>query len=363
MPVAVICPSCAARLNAPDQLIGKRVKCPKCQSPVAVPDPANADGFEVIDDAPPARTSGPVAARARPVAARAEDDAPVRTTPRKPVARDDEDDRPRKGRPVRDEEDEPVRAKPRKAVARDDEDEDEDDDRPRKKPAKKSKLPLIVLGVGVLGVVLFGGLLAGAYYLTQSTQELASRGGLGPNGGAAVPNPAPRAPDPAGNGRRQAQVPAGWEKFNDPLGEVEIYFPGGQPGKNEALGATITQKSGAAGDVWMKQNGDVVYMLIRSTVPAAEVKGVGAEKAIDDAAKGMVGSIPGARQVNSMSSVDDGKPTRLLTLDIPTQRKRTFVRLILAGNRLLVATATGPRTLQPADPAVGPFVDNFHTVK
>ena len=36
MPVAVICPTCRAKLKAPDGLIGKTVKCPRCATPVLV---------------------------------------------------------------------------------------------------------------------------------------------------------------------------------------------------------------------------------------------------------------------------------------------------------------------------------------
>lgn len=36
MPIAVVCPSCNNKLNAPDNAIGKRVKCPKCLNPFTV---------------------------------------------------------------------------------------------------------------------------------------------------------------------------------------------------------------------------------------------------------------------------------------------------------------------------------------
>jgi RsiW-degrading membrane proteinase PrsW (M82 family) len=37
MPQPIVCPHCAKKLNAPDQLAGKRVKCPACQGAVDVP--------------------------------------------------------------------------------------------------------------------------------------------------------------------------------------------------------------------------------------------------------------------------------------------------------------------------------------
>jgi hypothetical protein len=37
MPIRVYCPSCSVRLNAPDDFAGRKVRCPKCQTAVAIP--------------------------------------------------------------------------------------------------------------------------------------------------------------------------------------------------------------------------------------------------------------------------------------------------------------------------------------
>lgn len=39
MPIAVVCPSCSTRMNAPDTAAGRRTKCPKCGSAIVVPGP------------------------------------------------------------------------------------------------------------------------------------------------------------------------------------------------------------------------------------------------------------------------------------------------------------------------------------
>ena len=57
MPIAVVC-SCGARLKAPDATAGKRVKCPKCGNPIAVPAP-EFEYEEVPDDPPMARPAKP----------------------------------------------------------------------------------------------------------------------------------------------------------------------------------------------------------------------------------------------------------------------------------------------------------------
>ncbi len=61
MPIAVQCPSCQRRLNAPDKLLGKRVKCPSCGKAFEVtqtPKPKTVDEEplvepEILDDEEP----------------------------------------------------------------------------------------------------------------------------------------------------------------------------------------------------------------------------------------------------------------------------------------------------------------------
>lgn len=52
MPLQVVCPSCNAKLKAPDTAAGKKTKCPKCQAVIAVP-----------ADAPQAPTGSPGAGK------------------------------------------------------------------------------------------------------------------------------------------------------------------------------------------------------------------------------------------------------------------------------------------------------------
>jgi len=131
MPIAVVCPSCKAKLKAPEALIGKSVKCPGCATAVLIKAPAQAaakvapkkpiveDVEDDIDDAPP-----PPKAKAKP---------------KKPVEDDDFGG-------LDDITDEPPRKSKAKAKPKDeDEDEieeaaeDEDEDRPKKKGKGKAK--------------------------------------------------------------------------------------------------------------------------------------------------------------------------------------------------------------------------------
>src|SRR5262245_11675410 len=106
MPISVVCPSCSAKLGAPDAAAGKKVKCPKCQGSIVVPAPKAKPDFEVVEDEPAPPEKKPAA-----------------STPAKPtvkakavVADADEDDKPKK--------------KPVKAALED----DEEDEKPKKKP-------------------------------------------------------------------------------------------------------------------------------------------------------------------------------------------------------------------------------------
>lgn len=58
MPVLVLCDSCSGKYRVPDQHAGKRIKCPKCSSPVTVPAAAQAsrDTVPIIARKPSAET-------------------------------------------------------------------------------------------------------------------------------------------------------------------------------------------------------------------------------------------------------------------------------------------------------------------
>jgi TM2 domain-containing membrane protein YozV len=52
MPIEVTCASCNRRLRVPDKTAGKKVKCPKCQGVIQVPDPVAAAAPAAADEAP-----------------------------------------------------------------------------------------------------------------------------------------------------------------------------------------------------------------------------------------------------------------------------------------------------------------------
>jgi predicted Zn finger-like uncharacterized protein len=88
MPITIACPQCHTALNVPDNLSGRQVKCPKCNTAFVVSAAPPAPAL-------PAAVAAPAAAR-RPEPARVVDDRPRRSRD----FDDDYDDRPR--RPVPD---------------------------------------------------------------------------------------------------------------------------------------------------------------------------------------------------------------------------------------------------------------------
>jgi hypothetical protein len=133
MPIAVVCPGCNARLNAPDAAAGKTVKCPKCKEPLVIPSPEADAGFETVDE--------PAAPSKKPP-------TPVKV----PAVKTDVT--------VDDGEEEDV--KPRAKKMRDDDEDDEGEDRRRKKGKGKKKAkaggsPLLLIGAIAGFVLLLGG--------------------------------------------------------------------------------------------------------------------------------------------------------------------------------------------------------------
>ena len=176
MPILVVCPTCGTTLSAPGSAAGKYVRCgkPGCGTLVSVPAPVEAEEVAVVDA----------------------ELAPPKPRPFKAAAADDEDDdRPRKRRD-RDEDDEDGRPRRRRR-------DEDDDDRPRRgrgasrgrSSSSQGKVVAIVLG----GLLLLGGVGAGAYFLFFSKSS----------------------PFAAGN----ASPPSGWKEYTYADAGFKAYFP------------------------------------------------------------------------------------------------------------------------------------------
>lgn len=218
MPIAVVCPGCAAKLNAPDAAAGKKVKCPKPGCGTVLTIPAPAAQFEIVeeDDAPAPKPAP----------------APVQKKPSKPVVEvgeDDEDDAPKKpakkARAVEVDEDDSGTPPPKKkAKARAVADEDDEDERPTKKKKKKGGMsPAVIGAIALGGVLVLGGVGYGVYALAfKKSDDSAKKDGLPPApgtpGGPPGPPPGPGpAPKPG--------IPAGWREYRTGQDNFKMTMP------------------------------------------------------------------------------------------------------------------------------------------
>ena len=185
MPISINCGKCSAKINAPDAAAGKRVKCPKCASPILVP---AADDFEIVDDEP----RRPVMSAKKPVAAEVDDD-------------EEEVVRPKK------------KSRPR------DEDDDEDDERPRKKNAvvKKKGIPVWIFAVAGVGIFAVIGIVVLFFVLWAK-----------PGGGIAGGGP---------GGLLGASTPAGYTAVRETEGGFAVFLPG----EAKKVNATVNGQNAA----------------------------------------------------------------------------------------------------------------------
>jgi predicted Zn finger-like uncharacterized protein len=94
MPEQIRCPSCASTLRVPEDLLGKRVKCPRCQTTftATASGPAEPEGGYTEEPARPARRPAPPPEDEDA----GYDDGPDEGRPRRRVRYDEDEDRPRR---------------------------------------------------------------------------------------------------------------------------------------------------------------------------------------------------------------------------------------------------------------------------
>ena len=83
MSASIACPNCAATLKAPDEVIGKKVKCPKCHESFTAQITEQSEGVVVLEEA----TSPPFPPAAATQRQQAVGQSPVLTMPARQCAR------------------------------------------------------------------------------------------------------------------------------------------------------------------------------------------------------------------------------------------------------------------------------------
>ena len=323
MSFSTVCPGCDARLTAPDSAEGKRIKCKKCGDPF-VARPLDDEGDEL-----PERPSVKASTRSRP----------------RPVE-DDEDDRPRR---------------PAKATRRDDDDDDrprrrsrdEDDDdepRPKTKKGKKKKkagppvLLFVLLGVGAL-LFIVGGAIGAIYYFSKDTKDEVPAAKGGPGAVAAG------GPGAAGGNA----LTAGWVEQHDAKGRYRIKFPTA-PRPNPQQVQTPTGQTTVT--VYLSGGQNEVFVSGPFPVPADRM-GLTDEEILEQGVQhakvqGRGGNIQSSRNITYQ-----GFAGRELVLTVGGKKSALVMRLILAGDRMIMAMAGGD-TASPESPRVKAF---FETLK
>lgn len=275
MPIAVVC-TCGARLQAPDAAAGKRVKCPKCQNPLAVPAPAM--DYEVVEDEP---APAPVAvAKARPKPQLVEDDEEApRPAKKKPRVVDEEDEKPRKksksvevdeaveddeedekpkkkSRRARDDEDEDEKPAKKSQRSRDDDKEDEDDAPKKKGKGKKSALPLLLGLLG--GLVALGGGAFAVYWFVIRPPDTAASSSTPTTYPPKNSRPVPEQAGPPTTPQNQPGGAGNWIAYEPADAGFKVRFP---PGGNENKPSTtgMSRPKDVPAEVWSDCKAHIYY--------------------------------------------------------------------------------------------------------
>src|SRR5579885_597413 len=154
MPTLVNCPACERKLRVPDNLLGKKVKCPGCLKPFTA---GEAPADELPAEEPPAEEgpggggspwSGLDKVSERPSR------AGRRAAPQEEEAPPEEEERPSRRR--RDEEDEGQEEERPSRRRRDEEDEGDEEDRPRRRRRLRGGLQPhrggLILALGIVSI-------------------------------------------------------------------------------------------------------------------------------------------------------------------------------------------------------------------
>lgn len=292
MPVTLICPNCDARLTAPDTVLGKKVKCKKCDEPFV------AKRAAAVDD---------------------EDDRPAK--PAAKSRREDDGTSP------------PRRASKARRPADDEDAADADDEQPRPKAKKKGKkkkqgspaLLYVLLGIGAL--LLLGGGAAGVYFgfihEPNTTTEPSGTAGDAPKG-------------PGGKGAGGGAA-AGWVEIHEPDGKYRVKFPVQPKSANQE--AKLPQ-----GVVKVKAHAAALPASQEAFISLHEAKPAGAS--VDEVFAQQLESLktmaPGATVGEAQAITYQGHEGREFRLTMPGQQAPILARMIVAGDRVIALMVTAP---------------------
>jgi hypothetical protein len=333
MPITIACPNCDARLEAPDEIEGKKVQCKKCGEKFRAR-PVEEDD---VDDRP-ARRAAKSAGKSRHRPAADDEEVDERSSRRTGKAsrhreddeadRDEDADRPRRSRDEGDEEAEP---------------------RPRKKKGKKRKkagppvVLLLSIGIGVCVLIA----VIGTYFHLSGDKSDPSA----PTGGPVSEKGAGAGGEPAGN----PDLP-GWPEFADPNGQFKVRLPR-KPDAPTKQQWALPNGEQAEPTIYTMEIGGGMYAVAHLIVPGRE-PGAPADPVLDEAIGGGIPWTKGAAIKSRTNVTHQGFPGRQAVLEYPGVKGSTILRVILAGNRMFLVLARG-ENFAADNPKVRGFLESL----
>jgi len=330
MPITLTCPNCDARLDAPDDIAGRKVQCNKCGKKFRAP------AFEVIneDDRSDRRAARSASkSRSRSAADDVEqDERSSRRTDRASRRREHDDQDDRDG------------DKDRTRRGSQDDKDAEGEPRARKKKGKKRKRvsPVVLwslIGVGVL--LLIAGIGAWISFSGDKSDGSAAKGGPVSDAGGA----------PAGD----PNLP-GWLEFADPNGQYKVRLPRMPAAPTKQLWP-LPNGEQAEATMYTVEIGGGMYSVANLIVPGREA-GAPADPLLDDTVSRGTAWFKGAVIKNQANITHQGFPGRQAVLEYKGGKGSTVVRVILAGNRMFWVVANGDN-FAPDTPKVKGFFDSL----
>jgi len=337
MPITIACPNCDTRLEAPDDIEGKKVQCKKCGERFR----ARAVDVDDEDDRP-ARRATRSASKSRPRPTADDEDEDERSSRRtgKASRRREDDDRDDR------EEDED---RPRRGSR--DKDDEEDEPRARKKKGKKKKkagppvVLLLSIGIGVLVLIA----VIGTYFSLTGDKADPSA----PTGGPVTD--AGGGPGAGGGLAGHPDLP-GWLEFADPNGQFKAWFPRKPAGPTKQQWP-LPNGEQAEPTMYTLEIGGGMYAVAHLVVPGRE-PGAPAEPLLDESIAGGIPWTKGAVVKGRTNITHQGFPGRQAVLEYPGVQGATILRVILAGNRMFVLLARG-ENFAADTPKVRGFLDSL----
>lgn len=337
MAFALTCPNCDARLSAPDEVAGKRIKCKSCGEAFVARRP-RSEGM--AEEAPPAK------GRPKPVP---DDDTPQPKADRPARSRDDADEPERPRRHPRDQDDDRQADEPRgrkgKAAGREEE---------------KSGLPVLLIALVCGGglLVMGGGVVAAVYFLapkeppTQPAAFAPPPPG-GPGGGAAPKAGTPKAGPPKA-GPPKGDDTGGWVEAREATGRYRIKFPQAPQTLTKPVpgydGNTVQMR------FYTLDVGPEMFLSTYNVLPEKSV--IPNETLLKLVVEGMAVAGKGNAQRSSSPIAYQDLPGHQVVVDRSATKDTVVVRGVLARGRIILLMTGGPSATADS-PRVKMFLDSL----